>query len=93
MTTHVQLHDRLDYQSVMPLMEELKTITDDELVIDAGNVRHLGTLPLQVILATVKQRTAQGKQTRLTNASDGCVDILSLFGFSPETLTQTEAWT
>lgn len=93
MTSHVQLHDRLDYHSVAPLMEELKTITDDELVIDAANVRHLGTLPLQVILATVKQRAAQGKHTRLANASDGCVDILSLFGFSPETLTQTEAWT
>ncbi len=93
MTTHVQLHDRLDYQSVMPLMEELKAITDDDLVIDAGNLRHLGTLPLQVILAAVKQRAAQGKTTRLANASDGCVDMLSLFGFTPETLTQPEAWT
>jgi len=93
MTTHVQLHDRLDYQSVMPLMEQLKSITDEDLVIEAGNVRHLGTLPLQVILATVKQRTAQGLKTRLTNASDGCVDMLSLFGFTPETLTQPEAWT
>ncbi|SFI87220.1 STAS domain-containing protein [Celeribacter neptunius] len=93
MTTHVQLHDRLDYQSVAPLMAELKTITDDELVIDASNIRHMGTLPLQVILATIKMRDAEGKTTRLCNASDSCVDILGLFGFSPETLTQPEAWT
>lgn len=93
MTTHVQLHDRLDYQSVAPLLSELKSITDAELVIDASNVRHFGSLPLQVILSCVKSRAAEGKTTRLANASDGCVDILSLFGFSPETLTQPEAWT
>ena len=93
MSVHVQLHDRLDYQSVAPLLAELRAITDDDLVIDAANVRHLGTLPLQVILSTVKTRAAAGKATRLANASDSCVDILSLFGFSPETLTQPEAWT
>ncbi|PTQ71978.1 STAS domain-containing protein [Celeribacter persicus] len=93
MTTHVQLHDRLDYQSVMPLMAELAAISDDTLVIDAGNIRHLGTLPLQVILSAVKTRAAQGKSTRLANASDNCVDMLGLFGFTPETLTQPEAWT
>lgn len=93
MTTHVQLHDRLDYQSVAPLVDELKAISDEELIIDASNVRHMGTLPLQVIMATVKTRAAQGKTTHLTNASDSCVDILGLFGFSPETLTQPEAWT
>jgi hypothetical protein len=93
MTTHVHLHDRLDYQSVMPLMAELAAISDATLVIDAGNIRHLGTLPLQVILSAVKTRAAQGKSTRLASASDNCVDMLGLFGFTPETLTQPEAWT
>ncbi|WP_460273461.1 STAS domain-containing protein [Celeribacter sp. ULVN23_4] len=93
MTTHVHLHDRLDYQSVPPLMAELGAITDDTLVIDAGNVRHLGALSLQVILSAVKTRAAQGKSTRLANASDNCIDMLGLFGFTPETITQPEAWT
>lgn len=92
MSAHVQLHDRLDYQSVAPLMQELSEVTADELVIDAGNIRHIGTLPFQVLLSAIKSRAAEGKTTRLVNASDSCVDILSLFGFSPETLTQPEAW-
>lgn len=92
MSAHVLLHDRLDYQSVAPLLNELKSISDDELVIDASNVRHLGTLPLQVILSCIKTRTEHGQTTRLANASDSCVDILGLFGFSPETLTQSETW-
>lgn len=93
MSTHVQLHDRLDYQSVAPLLKELSAINDDELIIDASQVRHMGTLPLQVILTTVKSRADAGRKTQLANASDSCIDILSLFGFSPETLTQPETWT
>ncbi len=93
MTTQVHLHDRLDYQSVAPLFAEFKAISDDHLVIDASQVRHIGTLPLQVILASVKHRAAEGKTTVLSNASDSCVDMLGLFGFTPETLTQPETWT
>lgn len=93
MTVHVQLHDRLDYQSVPPLLSELKAIEDDKIVIDAGQVRHLGTLSLQVLLSTIQTRHEAGKSTRITNASDSCVDLLGLFGFTPETLTQPEIWT
>jgi len=93
MTVHVQLHDRLDYQSVPPLLSELKAIDDDEVVIDAGQVRHLGALSLQVLLSTIKTRHEAGKSTRITNVSDNCVDLLGLFGFTPETLTQPEDWT
>ncbi|MBU2866495.1 STAS domain-containing protein [Pacificibacter marinus] len=93
MTVHVQLHDRLDYQSVPPLLSELKAIEDDEIVIDAGQVRHLGALSLQVLLSTIKSRHEAGKSTQFTNASDSCVDMLGLFGFTPENLTEPETWT
>ena len=93
MTVHVQLPDRLDYQSVVPLLADIEAVDDDDLVLDAAQVRHMGTLPLQAILSTVKTRAGSGKKTRLANASDSCVDMLSLFGFSPETLTQPETWT
>lgn len=93
MTVHVQLHDRLDYQSVPPLLTELKAIDDAEIVIDAGQVRHLGALSLQVLLSTIKTRQEAGKSTHITNASDSCVDLLSLFGFTPENITQPETWT
>jgi anti-anti-sigma regulatory factor len=93
MTVHVQLHDRLDYQSVPPLLSELQAIDDGEIVIDAGQVRHLGALSLQVLLSAIKTRHEAGKSTHLVNASDYCIDLLSLFGFTPENLTQPESWT
>jgi anti-anti-sigma regulatory factor len=93
MTVHVQLHDRLDYQSVPPLLAELQAIDDPEIIIDAGQVRHLGAMSFQVLLSAIKTRHEAGKSTRLINASENCVDLLSLFGFTPENLTQPESWT
>ncbi|MCA0044973.1 hypothetical protein [Celeribacter litoreus] len=93
MTTCVQLSDRLDYLAVGPLLSELKGVTDDDLILDASAVRHLGALPLQILLSTIKTRAAAAKRTTLSEPSDSCVDALGLFGFSPQTLTQPEAWT
>lgn len=93
MSATVTLTDRLDFQAVGPLADELRAIDDAALSIDASNVRHLGTLTLQVILATVKSRHASGKTTTLASPSDACVDQLGLFGFTPETLIEPEAWT
>lgn len=89
----ITLPERLDYQSLPALLEQLKACDDGEVVLDASALRHLGTLPLQAMLSMIKSRTAAGKSTRLANANDACIDLLSLFGFSPETMTQPEAWT
>lgn len=93
MTVHVQLNSRLDYQSVAPLLSELGAAAGDDVVIDAGQVQHLGTLCLQVIMSTIKSRASAGQSTRFINASDSCVDALSLFGFTPENLIEPEVWT
>jgi anti-anti-sigma regulatory factor len=93
MTVQVQLHDRLDYQSVAPLISELSAINDAEVLIDASEIRHLGAQCLQVILSAVKTRSQAGQTTQIVNASDACIDTLELFGFTPETLTQPETWT
>ncbi|WP_417249208.1 STAS domain-containing protein [Celeribacter sp.] len=88
----ITLPERLDYQSMPQLLEQLKAQDADDLTLDAAAVRHLGTLPLQVLLSAIKTRAAAGKTTHLANTSDACIDLLSLFGFSPETMTQPETW-
>lgn len=93
MSDAVTLGERLDYSSITPLVDKLSTYEGDKLVIDAGGVKHLGALALQVILTSVKSRAEAGKETVFQSASDACVDQLALFGFSPETLTNPEAWT
>lgn len=89
----LKLPSRLDYQSLPDLIEKLQSAGDEKLIIDAGALRHLGTLSLQAILSTFKTRAAAGQQSALVNANDSTVDMLGLFGFSPETLTQPESWT
>ena len=93
MSAILALPQRLDYQSLPSLLDELKTASDDTLVLDAQELRHLGTLSLQTILSAIKTRSEAGKTTRFVNANDACIDMLSLFGFTPETLSQPEAWT
>ncbi|RPE71717.1 hypothetical protein EDD53_0843 [Pacificibacter maritimus] len=93
MTVQVQLHDRLDYQSVGPLLTELREIDDPELIIDAAQVRHLSAQSLQILLSAIKTRHGAGQITRVINASEGCIDLLSLFGFTVENFTQPETWT
>ncbi len=93
MTAQITLNTRLDYQSISPLANELKACQDTDLAIDAGKVRHLGALTMQLLLATAKSRALCGQSTRIINASDACVDQLGLFGYSPESFSQPEAWT
>ncbi|WP_417258909.1 STAS domain-containing protein [Celeribacter sp.] len=93
MSKTLALPQRLDYQSLPDLLDELKSVTDDSLVLDAQELRHLGTLPLQTIMSAIKTRAEAGKSTRIANANDACIEMLGLFGFSPETLSQPEAWT
>jgi chemotaxis protein CheX len=93
MTVHVQLHDRLDYQSVDPLLAELRDVNDADLIIDAGQVRHLSAQSLQILLSAIKTRHSAGQSTSVINASEGCIDLFSLFGFTAENFTQPENWT
>lgn len=92
MTTNVQLHDKLDYHAVAPLLAELTAIDDPELVLDASQIRHLGAQCLLVLLSSIKTRAAAGHTTELMTPSDQCTDCLDLFGFTPETFTQPEMW-
>jgi len=93
MGTTICLSERLDYQAVDPLLSEVRAAGDAPLVFDGANVRHIGALALQVLLSTVKTRASAGHETSLTHASDAFVDGLRLMGFTPETLTNMEAWT
>ncbi|MGC8202553.1 STAS domain-containing protein [Aliiroseovarius sp. PTFE2010] len=93
MSAEIELDPRLDYQAVAPLVGQLADAKDDDLILNARHVVHVGALALQVVLSMVKARASAGQTTRLVNATDTCVDQLGLFGFSPETLTNPETWT
>lgn len=93
MSGAITLDSRLDYQSTVPLCEALKSAPEGELLLDACNVSLLGAQALQIILSAIKTRSAVGGTAKIINVSDSCIDQLGLFGFTPETLTEPEAWT
>ncbi|MFT6605403.1 MAG: anti-anti-sigma regulatory factor [Halocynthiibacter sp.] len=93
MSGAITLDSRLDYQAIAPLSDALKAAPAGDMVLDACNVSHVGAQALQVILSAIKTRAASGGSSRIINVTDNCIDQLSLFGFTPESLTEPEAWT
>ncbi len=88
MTEPLILQPKLDLPAAAPLAEELKSRLGGPVVIDAGQVTHIGALCLQVLLSAAKSLKAAGHGMSITNASDKVVEQLAQMGFSPETVAE-----
>lgn len=87
MTAVITLKDRLDFGAAPDLKAEIIGQVGNDLRIDASEVTHMGTLCLQILIATSTDWARQGLKFELNSPSDACVTQLSLHGFSPETLS------
>ena len=84
------LESRLDLTGAKALSAAILEHRGKDLVIDAQAVNHLGAMALQVLRAAAQSWADSGHQFSFQNASTDCADQLSLFGFSPDTVTRWE---
>ncbi len=86
MTAVITLRGRLDFGAAPDLKAEIIGQSGNDLLIDASDVTHMGTLCLQILIAASQDWARAGRNFNLTSASETCVTQLSLHGFTPETI-------
>ena len=70
----------LDLSAATPLVEDFLARRGTGLVVDASDVRRLGAVCLQALLAAVAQWRRDGLEFRVIAASDAFNEALALFG-------------
>lgn len=88
MSDPVVLAPKLDLSAASALLIELKKRRDAELVLDMSEVRHLGALCVQVLVAAATCALAEGRKISLINPSDRVIDQLRLMGMSTEIISR-----
>lgn len=84
MTMSLRLPARLDLSAARPLAEELSAHADHPLTLDGSEVRHLGGLCLQVLLAAAIRWRAAGMTLDLVERSAALEEALELFGIDQD---------
>ena len=91
MSEPVVLAPKLELAAASALLTSLSSHDAPELVIDMSQVKHLGALCLQVLLAAAKTSNSQNRTMTLTNTSDRVIDQMRLMGMTPETIARGSA--
>jgi len=91
MSEPVVLAPKLDLAAASALLTSLRSHDAPELVIEMSQVKHLGALCLQVLLAAAKTSNSQNRTMTLTNTSDRVIDQMRLMGMTPETIARGSA--
>lgn len=86
----MELEARLDLRAAGPLASGIIAHRGADLVLDAGQVEHLGALALQVIRAAARTWAEDGHALSFENPSTELADQLALLGFSAESVTDWE---
>ncbi|QJF51181.1 STAS domain-containing protein [Roseobacter ponti] len=77
---------RLDLSAAAGLATALRERTEPEVIVDLSEVRHLGALCLQILIAAATAARKDGRSLSLINASDRVIDQLRVMGMTPETI-------
>ncbi len=91
MRVTLRLPPRIDLTAVSGLAADLRRAEGGALDIDAGEVRHLGALGLQVLAAAALSWRAAGAELRIVDPSPEFTDALATFGVSLDSLCAPEA--
>ena len=89
MTATVKLATRLDLTSVQPLASEITGCAGADLVVDAGQVEHLGALAAQVLVAANRQWQAHGNRLVVDPRSPAFEDALATMGLAGHFTAET----
>ncbi|WP_295314222.1 STAS domain-containing protein [Roseobacter sp.] len=77
---------RLDLSAAAGLATALRDRTEPEVIVDLSEVRHMGALCLQILIAAATSAQKDGRSLSLINASDRVIDQLRVMGMTPETI-------
>lgn len=88
MSVPIKLGAKLDLSAASVLASDLKKCKADEIVLDLSDVRHLGALCLQVMLAAAATALEEGRRLVCVNASDRVIDQLRVMGVTPEMISE-----
>jgi len=88
MSEPIKLGAKLDLSAASVLAADLKKCKDPEVVLDLSEVRHLGALCLQVMLAAASSALSEGRKLVCLNASDRVIDQLRVMGMTPEMISE-----
>lgn len=84
----LQMADKLDLSAASDLMSQLKNRSEDEVVLDFADVKHMGALCLQVLLSAATNAVSENRKIAIVNASDRVVDQLRVMGMTPEMISR-----
>jgi chemotaxis protein CheX len=85
------LPPKLDLSAASGLAADLKTRCTADLTLDASDVTQVGALGVQIIASAARTAHAAGHKVQITQLTDKAVEQLSHLGFTPESLTASEA--
>ncbi len=88
MSEPIVLASRLDLPAASDLKTQFKGQTDGDLIMDLSEVKHLGALCLQVMMAAATSAVDAGRTVSVINATDRVTDQLRVMGMSPEMIAR-----
>ncbi|THH38477.1 anti-sigma factor antagonist [Aliishimia ponticola] len=87
MSEPLHLPERLDLAAATKLATDLRAM-DGDITLDASQVKHLGALCLQTLVAASRKAKAGGHSFALTDTPEKVLHQLEFMGASPEQLRE-----
>ena len=87
MTKPFRLPARLDLAQAVPLVVRLRE-TEGDVEIDASEVRHMGALCVQALIAAARKAQAGGHRFEVTGVTDKVLEQMKVMGTSPEQMME-----
>jgi len=88
MTDPVQMAPKLDLSAASDLMATLQGRKEDDVVLDFSEVKHLGAICVQVLVAAATSFNAENRKLSMVNVSERVTDQLRVMGMSAETISR-----
>ncbi|MFK7745278.1 MAG: STAS domain-containing protein [Roseobacter sp.] len=88
MSDPIVLAPKLDLAASSALLSTLNAHKSEDVVVDLSDVKHLGALCMQVLLAAATTAQASGKSFSLTNTSDRVLEQMRVMGMTPEAISR-----
>ena len=84
----LSLDPKLDLSAAPALHATLLSRVNDDLVLDATRVTHMGALCTQILIAFARAVRDVGKQMSLINVNDRVLGQLRAMGLTPERIAE-----
>lgn len=87
MSEPLRLPERMDLSIAIQLVSDLRAMKGD-IVLDGSDVRQLGALCFQAMIAAARKARANGHRFEIRNATERMESQMKTMGLSPEQLME-----